>query len=347
MNLAATKKPRDPDGMTLIELLTVVFLGSLLLTMVFILYTNTSRTYIRQEAVMEQMLNLRGGLSGISRQIRMAGNGFALLGLNQNQHLQIYLKNPDGVPSGWFKYPAAADFGARAIWAVDGGNTGPDVVTVCALGPDFASALGILAADFHASDDRLELEATITIPAGLDESEVLKAGDFLAVVPVSGDPVLVEADSDGSDLTRIRIKDTPGHFPNGVSSLPAGSSVYNVKTVMLRTFSVDPVNHDLVMDSNEVVGDVMAENIEDLQLEYCLAPDDPADPLVYVNDLVGQDLLHNPVQTVHLIMVSRSPTTDPFRGKHAALPALNHTAVGAADSFIRRFLENTVQLRNY
>jgi type II secretory pathway pseudopilin PulG len=344
---AIAKPARHASGMTLIELLTVVFLGALLLSMVFMLYTNSSRSYIRQEAVMEQMLNLRGGLAGISRQIRMAGNGYALLGLNQNQYLQVYLKDADGLPVGWFQYPGDSHFGVKPIYGLDGGSTGTDSVTVCALAPDFATPLGTLSADFSPAQAELRLDNVLEAPSGMDPAEILKPGDYLALVPASGDPVLVESDVDGSDLRRIRLRALPSNLPNGVSSIPSGAAVYNVKTVTLRTFSVDPVNHALLMDSNEVAGDLMAENIEDLQVAYCLGQDDPGEPASYVHTLDGQDLFDRPVKTVRLVMVSRSERPDPYKGTFATITALNHDDTGPADSHIRRFLENTVQLRNY
>ena len=128
---------RHPSGMTLIELLTVVFLGALLLSMVFMLYTNSSRSYMRQESAMEQLLNLRGGFAAIARQIRMAGNGYAMLGLDQSEPIQIFLKDEDGNPSGWYKHPDQPLHGARPIFGSDGEEDGTDSITVCSLGPDF------------------------------------------------------------------------------------------------------------------------------------------------------------------------------------------------------------------
>jgi hypothetical protein len=333
--------------MTLIELLTVVFLGTILLSMVFLLYSNSSRSYIRQEATMEQMLNLRGGMAGISRQIRMAGNGYGLLGLNQNQVIQVYIKDSDGIPVGWFRYPSSSTDGVRPIFGTDGGVSGTDTITICSLSPDFATPLGMLNAEFNASSTKLSLENTIELPAGLDPSEVLKPNDYLALVPGDQPPILVESASDGTNLTEITIKKLPSSLPNGMSSLPAGTKVYNVKSVSLRTFSVDTVNNFLVMDSNEVTGDLMAEEIEDLQIAYCLGSDDPGDLSKYVHNFDGQDLKSKPVRTVRLVMISKSSTPDPYRGTFSAVTALNHTSVGAPDSYVRRFLENTVQLRNY
>jgi type II secretory pathway pseudopilin PulG len=340
-------KASSLGGMTLIELLTVIFLGSLLLSMVFLLYNNSSRSYIRQEAVMEQILNLRGGLSGISRQVRMAGNGFALLGRNQNQVIHLYTKDEEGKAVSWFKYPGAAQYGAKPIYGVDGGESGTDSITVFSLAPDFATPLGTLAAPVTASSVYITLDNVLVIPTELNKAEVLKAGNYLALVPPTGEPILVEAQSDATNLSRIDIKKMPSPLPNSISAIPEGSQVFNVKSVSLRTFRIDATENYLLMDSNEVTGDLMAESIEDLEVAYCLGADDPSDLTKYVYDLDGQDLLARPVKAVRLVLVSRSPTPDPYKGQFSGIPALNHTVVAGNDGRPRRFFENTVQLRNY
>jgi hypothetical protein len=327
--------------------LTVIFLGLLLLSMVFMLYNNSSRSYIRQEAILEQTLNLRGGLANLSRQIRMAGNGYTLLGLDQASRVQIYTKNEDGDPVDWFKYPGEAASGVRPIWGVDGGDDGPDSITVFALAPDFATPLGTLSADFTATHSVLRLTETIELPAGLDAEEALRPGDWLALVPPTGDPILVESDGDGSDLTSIPIKDLPNSLPNGLARIEQGAKVFNVKSASLRTFAVDPDSLSLLMDSDQVTGDLMAENIEDLQVAYCLDPADPGDFSTYVHDLGAQNLTAHPVRTVRLLMVSRASRPDPYRGTYQPINAFNRTVVRPPDPHIRRFLENTVQLRNY
>lgn len=338
---------RQPSGMTLLELLTVIFLGLLLLSMVFMLYSNSSRSYARQGDIMEQALNLRGGLANLSRQIRMAGNGYTLLGRNQDSFIQVYLKDENGAPLEWFKYPGFAKSGIRPIWSGDGGLDGPDSITICALAPDFATPLGVLATEFRPSNGRLDLDSVLEIPAGLPVSEVLKPGDWLALVPATGDPILVESDDDGSNLSRIKIKPMPSSLPNGIAGIASGSAVFNVKTLTLRTYSIDPATRSLLMTSDMVAGDLMAENIEDLQVAYCLAPNDPGVLSSYLDKLDAQDLSEHPVKAVRLFMVSRSARPDPYRNTYQPVTAYNRTVVGPPDGHIRRFLENTVQLRNY
>jgi prepilin-type N-terminal cleavage/methylation domain-containing protein len=344
------------EGMTLIELITVIFIGSLLLSMIFLVYTNSSRSMLRQDVIMEQLLNLRSGLNNITRDIRGAGNGFSLLGENgQAQMIQVYNKNDQGEATSWFRYPAVSGvtppFGMAPIYAVDG-DQAPDSVYLSSLAPDFASPLGILDATFHSSDSSLSLTNVLEKPASVDMKEVVKKNDYVAIVPTTGDPVLVEVKDDVTDLSTINIKNLPGPFPNGISDYPSGSIVYNVKSVTLHNYKVD-VNSAtnetfLILDALDTEDDIMAEGIEDLQIGYCFADCDPTNLSSYVLDFNGLNTSASLIiKSIHVVMVSRTSRPDPYGKTFSRIPALNHTTLAMADSHPRRFLEATVQLRNF
>jgi prepilin-type N-terminal cleavage/methylation domain-containing protein len=343
-------------GMTLIELITVIFIGSLLLSMVFLVYTNSSRSMLRQDVIMEQLLNLRSGLAALTRDLRAAGNGFSIFGVAQGGMIQLYNKNEAGEATTWFRYPAAGGVtpahGVAPIYAIDG-DQAPDSIYICSLSPDFSTPLGILASDFASSASTLNLTQTLTVPSGMNMKEVIKKNDYLILVPTTGmDPVLVEVDADVTDLSVIRIKDLPdGGFPNGMGDIPAGAEVYNVKSVIFHRYKVgvnDPTNETfLVMDTVDSSDDIMAEGIEDLQLGYCLGNDDPSILGNYVLDFNGLNNTGSDIKSVRVVMVSRTSRPDPYGQHFSRIPALNHTAVGTTDSYPRRFLETTVQLRNY
>ncbi|MDR2301289.1 MAG: PilW family protein [Deltaproteobacteria bacterium] len=342
--------------MTLIELLTVLFLGSLIISMTFVVYTNSSRSLLRQDVVMSQLLNLRAGLASISRDIRGVGNGFSLLGLGQNQMVQIYTKDENGEPNGWFRYPAAGGvlppFGLAPIYAVDGGEDGTDSIYVASLSPDFIAPLGQLAASVTHADRRLSLTNILEVPGGVDLREIVKKDDYLAVVPSSGDPFLVEVASDPASLTVIPIKSFPsGGFPNGVSELPSGSVVYNVKSVVFHGYSINrqaSTNETfLTMNTLESQDDILSEGIEDLQVAYCFGGDNPASLTNYDWAFSGLNNQPEPIKSIHLFMVSRSTLADPNGAEYAHIAHLNHSKVDPPDGYPRRFLETTVQLRNY
>jgi prepilin-type N-terminal cleavage/methylation domain-containing protein len=343
-------------GMTLVELLTVLFLGSLVISMTFVLYTNTSRSILRQDVIMSQLLNLRAGLASISRDIRGLGNGFSLLGLGQGQMVQMYTKDENGDAVSWFRYPTAGGvappFGVAPIYAVDGGKDGADSLYVASLAPDFLSPLGQLEADLTPGDSQLSLTNILDVPSGLEIRDLVKKDDYLAIVPSSGDPVLVEASNDPASLAVIPIKSLPeGGFPNEVSRLPEGSVVYNVKSVVFHSYSIDTLATEketfLTMNTLESQDDIMAEGIEDLQVAYCFGNDNPADINNYDLNFSGLNTTPNPIKTIRLIMVARSTLADPNGNTFDHILKLNRETAGPADPYPRRFLETSVQLRNY
>jgi hypothetical protein len=161
----------------------------------------------------------------------------------------------------------------------------------------------------------------------------------------------VEVADNTSDLSKIDIKSLPsGSFPNGISSYPSGSAVFNVKSVVFHSYKVvdsSPNEAFLMMDTLDSQNDIMAEGIEDLQLAYCFGSDDPSKLSNYDLDFAGLNTTGSPIKTIRLVMVSRTSRPDPYGKTFARIAALNHTAVGAPDNYPRRFLESSVQLRNY
>jgi hypothetical protein len=309
---------------------------------------------MRQEVIMEQLLNLRGGMAGITRELRTAGNGFSLLSATQIDRVQLYTKNEDGSANAWFSYPDDGSYGAAPIHMIDS-DAGPDSITICSLSPDFAAPLGALDSEFESHDTMLRLKDTLMLPPGLTMEEVIKTGDYLAVVPPDSDPILVETKADPSDLSTIQIKDLPsGGFPNGVTEIPQGSMVYNVKSVRLRTFRIwvdTPRNETfLVMDSQDSQDDIMAEGIEDLQFAYCQSDCDPTDVDDYIDEVdltsSNNDL---PIQSVRVFMVSRTSRPDPYNNQYPKINAINHNAgeTSPPDGFPRRSLDTVVNLRNF
>jgi hypothetical protein len=349
--------------MTLMELIVVIFIGSLLLSMTFLVYTNSSRSMLRQDVIMEQLLNLRSGRASISRDIRGAGTGYTLLGLGQSGMVQMYIRDNEGVAR-WFKYPNAGGdappFGVAPIYSMDN-DSGPDVFYVASLAPDFTSPLGNLSDDLTPYVTQISLTNVLGIPAGVDPREIVKANDYLAIVPSGGDPILVEVLDDPSSLATIKIKPLPDEdFPDGISSSTQGALVYNVKSVVFHSYKVvdcavtanqavrarvcSSYNDDssyLVMGSQDSQDDILAEGIEDLQIGVSTAADPPS---TYLNFNGYKSA--SPIKSVKLVIVSRTTKPDPYANSFARISALNHEATGS-DHYPRRFLETIVQLRNY
>jgi hypothetical protein len=212
------------------------------------------------------------------------------------------------------------------------------------------------------STTKLKLTSVLSVPAGLDVREILKERDYLAIVPPTGFPVLAESEGTAADLTEIAIKSFPGgSLPAGVTDLPVGSIVYNVRNARLRTFRVmeddDPDTNDvfLVVDSEDatvvregITGDILAEGIEDLQMAYCPKDQDPAVRGNYLNVTPGLDTLNKtPIKAIRINLISRTFKPDPYGAKFPRIQAENHTNLGPPDAYPRRSLETVVQLRNY
>lgn len=343
-------------GMTLIELITVIFIGSLLISMTFLVYTNSSRSMLRQDVIMEQLLNLRAGLAAISRDIRGVGNGFSLLGLGQGQTIMAYTKDQNGDPVAWFRYPNAdgvtPPFGIAPVYAMDGGASGTDRLFVASLSPDFSAPLGQLTNPLRPGDSSIKLTGALEIPTGVDIRELAKENDYLAVVPTSGLPVLIEVAEDPTALEEIHIKAMPGgDFPDGSTHMPGGSVVYNVKSVVFHGYAIGTqasTNETfLTLSTLDSENDIMAEGIEDLQVAYCFGSDDPAILANYDQDFSGLNTTSSSIKTIRLVLVSRTHRHDPYGKTFARIEALNHTTLAAPDNYPRRFLETSVQLRNY
>jgi type II secretory pathway pseudopilin PulG len=354
--------------MSLIELMAVLLIGSLLMTMVFVVYTNSSKSLLRQEVVLQQLMNLRSGMAAMSREVRSSGNGFFLLGLMQYDTILIFERDAAGEPSGWFSYdpanPGDPPVGIRAIHSI-ARDDAPDEVTVCSLTPDYAAPLGVLGSDYAGGNGRIELSSVLDVPASL-AGEILRPGDLLAIVPTDPTvnlPVIVEAASDATDLTSIDVK-APSFSGLAFSRISQGALVYNVKDVRVRTFKVKSLPGDtscpdvplnsLMMETLDSTCEILAEGIEDLQVGFYFGKEHvEADLTVWPGTIQNSILMTKwrtdyPIKAVRLAIVSRTATEDPYSKGFRKLSILDHErSAEPPDGYPRRLLDTIVQLRNY
>ncbi|MDR1396050.1 MAG: prepilin-type N-terminal cleavage/methylation domain-containing protein [Deltaproteobacteria bacterium] len=333
-------------GLTLVELLTVMLLGSILISMSLLIYITTSRSYVRQDAQVEQMLNLRSAMAFISRDLRVSGSGYSLLKVPQKTRILAYSKTAAGQPDSWFHYPGEAEAGVQPIW-FSGATDKPDVISVSYMAPEFSAPLGRLAADLNAGAESLSLtpESVIDFPAGLDKAEILAPGDNIAVV--SGQRAVILDTVSYDNLETIKVLKSPAAFPAGFS-FPAGALIYNVRKFTVHTFRVDPDSGALLLDTLDDTGEILAEGIEDLQIGFTIRNEDPfvEANLIQDFDTYSASGFTDDLTLSRVVLVSRSQTRDPYNNTYPRLSALDHPAVGA-DAFRRRSLEALVSLRNY
>jgi type II secretory pathway pseudopilin PulG len=354
-NFKKLLNPADRSGMTLFELLAVVLIGSLLLSMLFLVYTNSSKSLLRQDIALQQLTNLRSGLAAITRDLRSTGNGYRLLNLNQEDLIHVYTRNSDGSPNEWYRYAGTTEYGVKPIHSVDS-STAPDEITLFSLSPDFATRLGELAQDFTASSGTLRLRSVMTVPTDSDSTirqmlirEVLKPGDAIAIVPPKSTgyhPIILESLSDATNLTEINFAPVPSTSVLS-NPVPEGSEVFNVKRASLRRFWVKPEGEAtyLMLDTLYSNEEIVAEGIEDLQLGYYTGTDSISDANM-TETLSGLDV--NPVKAVRIVLVGRTIKRDTYSSGYPKLVALNHNpSADPPDGFPRRKLDTIVQLRNY
>jgi hypothetical protein len=330
----------------------------------FSIYRLNASYYLREDAYLQQYQNLRVALYTISRDVRMAGNGFYVIGpdfklmqafTTSREEARAGLHPPSEMVavSTWFRHADTSTPGVRAIFGVDGGDTDPDTVTIfraeVETGSPLAQVTGL-------SGNRLSLNN------GISES-ALKSGDIIAVG--SGTSALIfESDSisfSGGEADEIPVK-PGGRFTASSSVFPAGFdpvglNVYNFRDVGIITYWLDTARNALMAsyhdsaktDYNDLAGtsSIVASNIEDLQVYYFMdnhdvdfsrASNDP--------DISSTALDTHRVKAVALGITARSPYGDgpPIHRR----PALFNRAEGTApDNRLRNVLIETVFLRNF
>ncbi|MDR1045582.1 MAG: hypothetical protein LBP33_10770 [Candidatus Adiutrix sp.] len=347
-------RPGWKKAMTLVELLVAMLMGLIVFSVVIAVFFSSANNYTRQEQILAQMQNLRVGLHSVAVDARMAGSGFAMLGDGLTERLQFY----DEKAGDWFKYEGESEYGARAIYGVDGGDGGSDSVTICWLAPEFGSSLGVLEEDFTYDSGLLKTRIALSDlwEDNIDWQHIFNAGDKWAVVNPEGEAVIVEylATEGGGTGGRYRVKALPRNFPDGLS-FPVGSKIYNVREIRLVTYFIDELNRNLMAnlhgqdfgDADEKGAVVEAPGFEDLQAIYFLRGENTAEWTNGHSDLKHIDLKANPIQALQLSAIHRSPERDPYHGGHKAISLYNRIDVEpTADGHPRRVLSETVTLRN-
>jgi type II secretory pathway pseudopilin PulG len=353
---AASAAPALKAGLTLVELLIVMVLMIMVGGVAFTLYQVSARYSVQQQAVLEQMQNLRAALYTVARDVRMAGNGLRFIGV---QKVQIYLPAAYADPSvqagsGWFRYKGASADGVRAIYGTNGGAAGPDTLTLFRSESESAAALGQLKAAYMPGGANQFLSLRDPIKA-----DALADGDMIAVADGST-AVILQAGSYEDSNRRIVIgpRFKPEAALPGGAGLPEGAKVYNLRNVTFVTYYIDVANHRLMANyydaamTNNDLDDVsrrsvtVANDIEDFQVSYFLnqagTPTMPAAPEI------NEGLLANRwVRGASLALVSRSPRKSETAGEGAPLEVMDHTSVGPPDGHSRRIITEIINLRNF
>jgi hypothetical protein len=368
--------------------MVVVLISVVVVAAAFTLYRVNVTHYLREDARLERDQNLRAALAAIARDVRMAGNGYALLGApNILQFIQVWVPGRESLDqggravqtrgAGWFKHADVDEnpenWGARPIFGVDGGETGSDTLTVFRAEVESGAPLGHLD---YAFDFSGPLNLVREYRAGAlrgNDIVVLVNGALAALAEVHhyggerGVPILPPS--------RIVHLNHGGRFtpPAGTAALsfPPGTSVYNLRDVVLVTYYLDRDTHRLMANHHHLGLDdedsaapghvVVAGGIEDFQVFYYFNNEEvnprrftpPKDaPLEDHHGLSSAKLdvrqaNFNRVKAVALGLTARTPR--PHRdAKPAPRPALFNRREGdEPDRHTRNVLTEIVHLRNF
>ena len=364
------RRPPLRRGLTLVELLVVILISVVVIAVAFTLYRVTATYYVREDAHIEQMQNLRVALYSIARDVRMAGNSSFVLGADVRT-VNAYVPGMEVIQDGqavrkagenWFSHADTDELGARPIFGVDGGQNGPDTLTIFRTSTESGAPVGYLAQPYS-NANRIVLQENFV-------EGTLEPGDIIALVNNGRAVILEVADADFTNTT-INIQ-SPGRFTSGdvptgaAGSFVAGSAVYNLRDVTLVTYYLDTENNNLMADYHDSavgVADgqagtaIVATNIEDFQVFYYFPTEtvETSPPATLPNNhQVTSAKLDNvlavgpKVLAVNLALVARSPYGD-GQGNRYGRPALfNRLAAPEAenDNHPRSILTETIYLRN-
>lgn len=339
----------NEHGITMIELLVAVAIFGIIIAGSVQFFSSNYRSYVAQEEIAAMQQNVRFAKMFLERDIRMAGYGIRNLFV-------------DGVRV------------SPVIFANGAGAGGSDRITINYLDDSSANSCNILP----------QLTLTDNMPTSSSEAVVNELFDDGVPNPNGPDidnwyfsftcngvtygkkppfvefPVLITApDGSMSDVititnvqkvggNKIKLQNRPiNGAGKTINVYPAGSIIRFVAPNQLANMSVvyEIANNTLMRN-----GQPMALNIEDLQFAFCgdynndnvVDVNNPADWINNRNLTVAEQAA---VRYIRLSVLGR--TARQLRDLVETRPAIeDHNAATAKDTFRRRLLQVTVQVRN-
>jgi hypothetical protein len=274
------------QGLTVVEVLMALAVGSLVLAAVFKTFISQSDAYNRQVAVSALQQNLRAAMTIVCNDIRTAG-GHTVLGRT------VYPEFVDWHPH----FPGRDDLypvihGIDNVTDTDGYADGSDVLLIVRAGDD----RGVLAMGETASLGEQRIFIASTDLDGDGDSDLNATGKCLGM--------LMSPDLARSHLFRIR-QCTPGTLMVAAplpTTFIGGDLIARVDIVVYRvdrqnaTFARPVLERKNMGRGNRF--QVVAEDIVDLQCSYLLADD------TQVDDPAGQESL---VRAVSIVLTAEAP----------------------------------------
>ncbi|MDL2260481.1 PilW family protein [Deltaproteobacteria bacterium OttesenSCG-928-K17] len=348
-------------GVTLVELLVVVAIMTIVTGAALVVFKSTASSEARQQLNIEQTQNLRAAFYTVARDVRMAGNGMGLLGV---QAVQIYVDPAlhdsdyaDG--AGWFRYAGVDDYGVFPVFGTDSGadKNKSDSLTVFRTGLEDISDIGSLENTYTPGSS-----TSITLSQRITEGVEISDGD---IIGISDGVVAVIAQASlnkGQKTNTIKLGSRfypAASLPSGLptSTFSPGSVVVNFRDATFVTYYVDMEKarlmanyHDSSIkdDDSDVANPhlvVVANNIEDFQVNYCMFPPILGSDPVFVTGITRAALDTQYVGAVRIGMVSRSSAVEESAGGGNTIELMGHETANKP-GYTRRIITEIVQLRN-
>ncbi len=310
------------EGFTLVEVMTAMVILGIVATAAYATFQFQHASFTVQNRLAEAQQNLRATLEIMSRDIRMAGYG---------------IPQAVNVPAGLLP---GGDNTIRNIRTLNR-TTGPDEIYILYMydmdaavpSTDAPTGMAIYASTLN-----------VTSVAGFWDGDLVLVGDGINadLFEVTQPPAAPTLNFDPGGSAN-GFNDATPHTP--FPGYAAGTTTVS-KARFVRYFidTTDPDHPTLMLDRMTGAAQPLADDIEDMQVQYGLDTD---------GDFVVDTVVNAPtaaqvsqIKQVRLFLSARTRTLE--KGWQDARPALADRAGGAADSYRRRFIQNgiAIDLRN-
>jgi type IV pilus assembly protein PilW len=322
----STRSARDrfsEAGFTLIEVMTAMVILGIAMTAAYATFQFQHASFTVQNRVAEAQQNLRATLEIMTRDIRMAGYGIP----------QAINLPPGLLPSG--------DNTIKNIRTLNR-TTGADEIYILYM-YDMDSSLPPTDAPLGMGSYANSLNVTSTAGFARGDLVLIRNDQSADMFEVTGTPSPTTLDFDVGMSTN-QYNSLTAHTPFPVSGYAGGDTVSRARFVRYFIDTTDPEHPTLMLDMMTGTAQPLADDIEDMQIQYGLDTDGDFVVDTVVNAPTAAQI--SQVKQVRLFLSARTRMTE--KGWQDARPALADRAAGAADSYRRRAIENgiVIDLRN-
>ena len=339
---------------TLVELLIAIAIATFVVAALYNLFTVQLKQFVYQDLQMEMHQNIRLAMDVLTRTARNAGMG------------------TNGEVAGALGLSGSPDATLPVIISYDGaGPFGSDAVTFVSMDPDLVMYSD---ADYLVDCSGSEIYFDISTPGYVAKLGELQADEYLlcydGTSPVDRGTYLWQID--GVELTtgQVDLDSSVATLNDFAAICPSGENMpvaVQCSRAEIITFYIDADDSDgigagstehpvLMMDLDYESPDdddvPVVDHVEDLQIEYCFASDEPCGGGSWNNSLDTNsdgDSSNDPddvymIRVTVVVRSSREDLNDAYAG--APLSVANNTGSGDSDHYYRQVLSSEVAVRN-